>query len=166
MDIAAPVNRVYRMQYWLMALALLFLAFGSLFLIKELRELTSGELELKPLDVVVGTVFFAVGFFLTIRFYSSRVKFTSDAIERSNIFNSARLPYSAIRGRREYVVRGGEDGGETHYLKLEPNDDRFPALDFIKAYNFDDAFYSWFNQLPDLDEEDKTGPKTSNFGLV
>jgi len=154
------------MQHWLMVLALSFLAVGSLFLFTEIRNLLLGELEWKPMNIFVGVVFFAVGLFLTIRFYSSRVTFTSDAVEQSNIFNSKRLPYSAIRGRREYVVRGGEDGGETRYLKLESNDDRLPALDFIKAYNFDDAFYSWFNRLPDLDEKNKTRPKTSNFGLV
>ena len=26
--------------------------------------------------------------------------------------------------------------------------------------------YNWFNALPDLDEIDKTRPKSSNFGLV
>jgi hypothetical protein len=166
MNAPAPVNRVYRTKLWHLALAFAILPYGFFSLLTEFRKMPSAEGRFDATDVVLGIISVAIGVYLTIRFFSFRVTFTLDAVEQSNIFNSKRLPYSAIRGRREYVVRGGEDGGETRYLKLEPNDDRFPTLDFMKAYNFDDAFYSWFNQLPDLDEEDKTRPKTSNFGLV
>jgi len=165
MDFPAPVGRVYRMQLWLLAFALVFVAFGSFFVLTSFRDLVYGELEWKPGHLLVGTIFFLVGLFLTLRFYSSRVACPVDGIEKRNIFNSRRLPYSAMRGRREYLLESTEGGG-TRYLRLESNDDQFPKLDFMKAYNFDDAFFRWFNQLPNLDEEDKTRPKTSNFGLV
>jgi hypothetical protein len=76
-----------------------------------------------------------------------------------------RLPLSAIRGRREYVVRTYR-GGSTRYLKLESDDDRFPALDFSRNYEFDDAFYKWFYSLPDLDAKDREVHEDKNFGLI
>jgi hypothetical protein len=52
-------------------------------------------------------------------------------------------------------------------LKLEPNDDRIPTLEFEETYyTLDDHFFAWFNALPDLDALDKTTPEKSNFGLV
>jgi hypothetical protein len=39
-------------------------------------------------------------------------------------------------------------------------------MDFEKSFTFDDSFYAWFNALPDLDADDKTVRKDSNFGLV
>jgi hypothetical protein len=36
----------------------------------------------------------------------------------------------------------------------------------MKSYNFDDAFFRWFNELPDLDAEGQNAHKDSNFGLV
>ncbi len=51
-------------------------------------------------------------------------------------------------------------------LKIVSDDDRFPSLDFDEKYKFDETFRAWFNQLPDLDEADKTAPKTLNSGLV
>jgi len=118
--------------------------------------------------MVIAVVFLIVGIGLTINFFKATVTFTSDAIELNTIFARKKLPFSGIRGRREYVVRGGEvdAGGSTRYLKLVPNDDRLPTLDFMKNYTFDDAFYSWFNALPDLDAEDKKVHKDANFGLV
>ena len=60
-----------------------------------------------------------------------------------------------------------DEDGSTVFLKLEPNDDRLPTLEFQKNYyNFDDRFFRWFNELPDLDVEDKKKHMTSNFGLV
>ncbi|MFZ0303284.1 MAG: hypothetical protein WAL75_11375 [Terracidiphilus sp.] len=53
------------------------------------------------------------------------------------------------------------------HLKVESDDDRYVSLDFQEnAFRFDSAFFDWFKSLPDLDELDKTGPKTSDFGLV
>jgi hypothetical protein len=36
----------------------------------------------------------------------------------------------------------------------------------MKNYTFDDKFYLWFYELPNLDAEDKKVHKDSNFGLV
>jgi len=93
------------------------------------------------------------------------VIFTADAIELRSILGYSRLPLNEIRGRREFVERGNEEGG-TRYLVLVPNDDRLPTIQFMKGYTFDEAFFRWFYDLPDLDAEDKKVHKDANFGLV
>jgi len=146
----------------------MFLAFSTFFVIGTLRGLITGQEEAKPLQLVIAVVFLIVGIGLTINFLKTTVTFSADTIELKTIFARKSLPLSAIRGRREYVVRGGDAdaGGSTRYLKLVPNDDRLPTLDFMKNYTFDDVFYRWFYELPDLDVEDKKVHKDANFGLV
>jgi hypothetical protein len=116
--------------------------------------------------MVLSVAFAVVGGFLVPLAYKSAVILLEDAIELRTIFVRKRLLFVAIRGRREYVVNGGGDEGSTRYLRLEPNDDRLPALDFARNFNFDGAFYAWFNKLPDLDAMDKIKHKDANFGLV
>lgn len=125
----------------------------------------AGQAEAKPIEMMIACIFLIVGIGLTIYFFKTSVIFTTDAIELHMVFAQHRLPLNAIRGRREYVVSDNE-GGSSRYLKLVPNDDRLPTLDFMKGYTFDDAFYRWFYELPDLDAEDKKVHKDANFGLV
>lgn len=76
-------------------------------------------------------------------------------------------PAGSVLISRDRAGSGGEDFPSVWYLKLEPNDDRFPVLDFEESYyRLDDYFCEWFNALPDLDALDKVRPKDSNFGLV
>jgi hypothetical protein len=168
MENPPPVFRIYRLNWWPRTFALLFLGFSAFFLIGTSWGLLTGQEEAKPLQMVFAVVFLVVGIGLTINFFKTTITFTADAIELNTIFARKKLPFSGIRGRREYVVRGGdvEAGGSTRYLKLVPNDDRLPTLDFMKNYTFDDAFYRWFNALPDLDAEDNKVHKNANFGLV
>lgn len=160
----APVFRVYRMALWFRVFALFFVAFGFLFVIASVRELPSTQVDVKPMNAVVGIVFFAVGIGLTVHAFTATIRFTQDTIELRSIVARTVLPLNAICGRREYVVRGNAESGSTRYLRLEPNDDRLAAIDFSKnGYNLDDAFYDWFNSLTDLDAADKQATKTPSL---
>jgi len=110
-------------------------------------------------------IFLLVGVGLTINAFQTKVIFTFDTIELQSILGRKRIPLSGIRGRRE-IVATGEEGGSTRHLCLVPDNDRLPTLQFMKSYTFDDTFYRWFNELRDLDAEDKKVHKDANFGLV
>jgi hypothetical protein len=159
----APTGHVYRMRWWFRAFALFFLAFGSvLFTDKALKTVSASEdPDFTKLALVL--IFPAVGAGMTAKSFSSTVKFTESTVERRSVFGFQNVSLAAIRGRREYVVRGNR-GVATRYLRLVATDNSF--VDFGKSlYTFDDAFWVWFRQLPDLDAEDANRAK-SNFGLV
>jgi hypothetical protein len=153
------------MPWWHRAFALFFLAFSAFFMIGSWGGPIFKQTEAKPMVMTIAVVLPLIGIGLTFIFFTTTIRFTSDEIEHHTIFSTKRLPLSEIRGRREYVVRG-EEGGSARYLKLVPDDDRLPTLDFMKNYTFDDKFYLWFYELPNLDAEDKKVHKDSNFGLV
>ena len=165
MENPAPTCRVYRLKWWQLAFALFFLTFGGVFTTIAWGGPIIGQAAAQPMLMTVAIVFVAVGLGLTLSSFKSRVTFTADAIESRTLFRQESLPLHAIRGRREYVVRNPK-GGSTKHLKLVPNDDRLPTLDFLKYYTFDDVFFNWFYALPDLDAEDKKRLKDSDFGLV
>jgi hypothetical protein len=73
---------------------------------------------------------------------------------------------AASRAEDTTFSRGDTNSPDVWHLVLESDDDRYPRIDLEELYRFDEPFYRWFNALPDLDEIDKTRPKTSNFGLV
>jgi hypothetical protein len=85
----------------------------------------------------------------TLKVFSASVTISKDSIELRDLFGKRKITLSAIRGRREYTVRGKSI---TDYLKIEPTDGRIPALEFERNFNFDSAFFEWFYSLPDLDE--------------
>jgi hypothetical protein len=165
MENPAPTYRIYRLKWWWRAFALFFLAIGAFSVIVTWGMPIAGQAEAKPIQMMISVVFLIVGTGLTINFFKTSIIFTTDAIELHMIFTQKRLPLNAIRGRREYAV-SGDEAGNTRYLKLVPNDDRLPTLDFMKGYTFDDAFCRWFYELPDLDAEDNKVHKDANFGLV
>jgi len=165
METPAPFLSVYRPSWLWRAFALVFLAFDATFAFVIWREAILGLAEPRPKEMIIGAMLFLAGIGFVAHTFTVSVRFTIDTIEYTSLFSVKRLPLGNVRGRREYVAGGGEDGG-TRSLKLESNDDRVPPLDFSKSYNFDDAFYKWFYSLPDLDRLDKEAPKPSNFGLV
>jgi hypothetical protein len=163
----ARVGRVYRVTWWWRALAVFFLAFSSLGGIKGLTKVVSGNEEPALGNVAVFLLLVIVGIYLVALAFKATVGLSDDAIEFRSLFSRKRLFFSQIRGRRQYAVDGGEDGGTTRYMKLEPNDDRLPPLSIPKdTFAFDAVFHDWFNKLPDLDAMDKLKPKSSNFGLT
>ena len=60
-----------------------------------------------------------------------------------------------IRGRRDRVYRNF-DGSYIRYLQVVPLDPLLPVIRFQKFYAFDAAFYAWYDDLPDLDNSDRT----------
>lgn len=114
----------------------------------------------------MSVIFLADGVDLIVRaFHTAAATFTCDAIELRSIHSRLGLPLNKIRGRREFMARD-EEGAGTHCLSLVPEDDRPTTLQFMKGHTFDDMFDRWFNELPDLDAEDKKVHKDTNFGIV
>ena len=165
MENPPPTYRVYRLHWGQRAFALLFLAFSLFFVIGSWRGVVFGHEEPRPLLLFLSMIFLLVGVGLTINAFQTKVIFTFVAIELQSILGRKRIPLSGIRGRRE-IVATGEEGGSTRHLCLVPDNDRLPTLQFMKSYTFDDTFYRWFNELRDLDAEDKKVHKDANFGLV
>jgi hypothetical protein len=162
----APVGRVYRMSWWFRGFALFFLLFGGTFLFACLRDILDGEQRHGIWDMVVSVVFPIVGAGMSAKAFTSKIIFSEDSIARTSFWGCRRVRLESIAGRREYVVKGDGEGGSTRYLRLELGDGSAP-LDFGKSlYRFDNAFWVWFNQLPDLDARDKQKHKDSNFGLA
>jgi hypothetical protein len=149
------VVRAYRINWWCRAFSMFWTGLVGLFWTVTLWDEFFGEKEPGLWQIIAGTLFVVSGTIWVTHLFRARVTLFADAIETSGLLGRARLRFNEIRGRREYVVRGGEEGGNTPYLKVVSNDDRLPSLDFIKYYNFDDAFYAWFKGLPDLDAADQ-----------
>lgn len=158
-------GRTYRVKAGSRLFVILYLVFAAIIAIVAFGRPLLGWADPQPEVMIVSVVLLIVGILFVGYFFSSAIVFTIDAIELHTLTGRQSLPLDAIRGRREYVVRGGEEG-DYHGIKLEFNDDRFPLLDSQRHFNFDEDFWRWFNQLPDLDVEDKKKKKTSNFGLV
>jgi hypothetical protein len=83
------------------------------------------------------------------------------------------LPFDKIKGGRRYTEKadpfGTPYGTPPRHLVLEPKDDSFPRVDLKESRAFDEAFYCWFDSLPDLDKRDGIEEPTSkyaNFSLV
>lgn len=103
---------------------------------------------MQPMKALLVLVLIAAASLLLIESFSDVIILTNESIEVRRLFSRRVLPFEKVRGRSEFVVRGTT--GTTRYLRLEPNDAHFPALEFEKAFNFDDAFYAWFETLPKL----------------
>jgi hypothetical protein len=176
MEGSSGISRVYRITWWWRLGAVFFLAIGSVVATGIWIGILAGERDPKPGEMIATPVLAVIGAFLTWCAFRATVTLSENRSERQTPFGHKELPLNAIRGRREYVVRGAnaDMGGSTRYLKLEPNDDRLPVMDIVKYFNFDNQFYRWFNALPDLDALDKQRrdalekePRdNSNFGLV
>jgi hypothetical protein len=167
MSVPAPCYSVYRFNWLWRIFPLAFLAIGAAGSWDSWRNVLSGLREPKFFDLTVPALLLSAGLLMTTHFFVAKITFTIDAIEHRTIFGSKYLPLYEIRGRREYILRGSPDeGGNTRYLKLESNDDRVPDLEFSTSYAFDEAFFSWYYSLPDLDLKDKESGKGTNLGAI
>ena len=160
---APPVGRVYGMRWWVRLFAFSFLL-GGCFLFA--RVVAAPSFTLDSLDQYLGLMVMALfplsGAALYLHAFTARIRFRAASIERETLWGRKSMDFSAIRGRREFTVEDAE-AGSTRYVRLESNDGS-PAFVFVKKrYRFDDAFWAWYRQLPNLDAE---GHKDSNFGLV
>jgi hypothetical protein len=93
-------------------------------------------------------LFLATGIPIAVYTYSAQVHFTQNSVEEHTLFARRALPLDAIRGRRDYEIRTTE--GIERQRSLVPSDPSLNEMDLSKGYNFDDAFYAWFNSLRDL----------------
>ena len=160
-------RRVYRQRSWLRVFSFVFSGCALVFLIANWTEVIAGRKVSAFADFFDPLVFLAFGVFFIYVSFASYVALSPSAIESRSPFGHRKLPLGKIRGRRRYLDDGGAEMPRDWHLKVEPDDDRYPSLDFQESYyKFDAAFYDWFRSLPDLDELDKTRPKTSDFGLV
>jgi hypothetical protein len=138
------------MRWWRRAGGVLSLAV-LLFLIYAMFFLTRTE---PSLWTQAGALFALIAIsYGTADAFNATVTLYEDAIEVQTLFRLKRLPFSGIRGRREWVQRNAE-GADTHYLKLVPNDRSLPTLNLMRSYTFDEEFYRWYNSLPNLDQSD------------
>jgi hypothetical protein len=164
MENPAPEFRIYRIQWWQRAIALVSLGLGVFFVIALWEGSIVQQSEALPMEMMVSSVWAIFGLGLTARSFKATITFTADAVELHSLFGHKSLPLNAIRGRREYAVQGSKSG--SIHLVLVSNDDRLPALDFGKYYTFDDTFFKWFYELPDLDAKNEKRSKNSSFGLI
>ncbi len=139
---------------------------GLVFLVAIWGEVLFGEREANALEMMFPVAYLLFAGFFTVRAFRNMVSLTESAIELRGITDCRVLPFDKINGRRRYLVACDENAPSVWHLVLEPNDDRFPKLDFEETYRFDDAFYAWFSKFPDLDARDKVKHQDSNFGLV
>lgn len=159
--------RTYRMRSSHRVFCIILLAVGVFFLVAFWGGAISGTREATFLELLFPIGFLLLGGFLTARAFKNVITLSQTAIELQTPFDRSTLPFDKISGRRRYPDRGDDETPSIWHLKLEPNDDRFPTIDFEETYyKLDDFFYSWFRALPDLDALDKIRPKVSSFGLV
>jgi hypothetical protein len=104
------------------------------------------------------------GIYQTANAFISTVTLHQDSVELRTAFSRQSLLFSEIRGRRQYISYAFRS--RTPYFKLVPKDDRHDSLSFEQAYKFDQAFFHWFNQLPDLDAADEKSWNDSKSGLA
>jgi hypothetical protein len=160
-------RRVYRQRPWLRIFAIVFTGFGLLFSIVFWTETLAGQRESTFSDLFVPVVLLMVGVLLIFVSFRSYIGLSPLMIEYRLPYRRDELPIEKIRGRRRYLDKGGYEMPSVWRIKIESDDDRYPSLDFQEnSFRFDRAFFDWFKSLPDLDELDKTRPKTSEFGLV
>jgi len=159
--------RIYRIGWGQRVFCIVFMTLSVFFLVGFWGGAISGEREATWLELMIPIVFLIVGGFFTARAFRNYIALSQGEICVQTIFERQTLPFDKIRGRRRDLRQGDDEFPSIWYLKLEPNDDRIPTLEFEETYyTLDDHFFAWFNALPDLDALDKTTPEKSNFGLV
>ena len=166
MEAQGQIACIYRMKSSQRAVGIILLGVGTFFLVAFWGGAISGTRDATMLELFVPIAYLLFAGFFTARAYRNFVALSENAVELQSLVARKKLPFDKIHGRRRYLVRGDENSPSVWHLKLEPNDDRFPTLDFEETYRFDEAFYAWFNALPNLDALDKELSKPSNFGLV
>lgn len=158
----APIGRVYGVSWPTRIFALTFLVASCFIYSRIILASFESEESYQWVVVLLVGIFPLVGAGISLAAFTSEIKIHATTIERQTLWSSKSMAFASIKGRREFTVEDTE-GGSTRYVRLESNDGS-PSLIFgKKRYGFDDAFWAWYRQLPNLDSE---GHKDSNFGLV
>jgi len=150
---SSTIGRVYKLNWRGWIFPVTCLAIGTF----ETVGFLTGKLEPGPrfgmfgsVSLMIGGVVFAASAF------TSKVILSDNTIEVRGIFYRNRMLFSEIRGRRETVKKSLT--GISSSWKLEPREDTAHAIDINNFFTYDDVFYTWFNQIPDLDAEDVPEP--------
>jgi hypothetical protein len=151
--IAGTAPRVYRLSTGRRAaLLILSLLFGGLAVAGIWYFGAGGRLRAgSPAIVLIadGSVFLLLSAYLAAWMYRVRVTLWPDRIQYQHVFARRTLARHQILGyRRVRPSRGPE------YIVLVPKSSSLRKMKIAKMYNFDGAFYSWINSLPDLDARD------------
>jgi len=151
---STPVPNVYSMTGWGRFVGPVIVMIGVLILYDSVSGpvFWHGVLASAPRWIFSSSALLLGGAILTASAFTARFKISADAVEIGNVFGKKKLALDSIRGRREYSTGSGRL--TTIHFKLEPNDSGRVALTFQNNFNFDDQFWLWFNQLPDLDSEE------------
>jgi hypothetical protein len=110
------------MNWLFRGFSLFFLAFSCLGLFAFASGIMKGESEPDGVKILIACVLLLVGLGMTTHRFLSRLAFSSEGVEQISFLGRKNLPFASIRGRREHVVRGGNPGGSTRYLRVEPNE--------------------------------------------
>jgi hypothetical protein len=120
-------------------------------------------------DFIFPGLYLLSGGGVTIVSFRTFVRLSESSIEVSRLRGARMLPFDKIKGRHGYTERADPYGTPSRHLVLESNDVRFPRIDINECKEFDEAFYRWFDSLPDLDKLDgieELQSKYANFSLV
>jgi hypothetical protein len=153
MNNSAPFLAVYHVKGVIRAAALAMLATGFIFsagIVSRVKlglEPPSAEIALIISLIVLCTVIFALHAF------TSSLRFTTDAVEKRSILTVVSIPLDHIRGRRQ--IAAGGDGENVRFFVIVPSHRSLPTIKCAEYHEFDDAFYDWFQSLPDLDAKAK-----------
>jgi hypothetical protein len=147
-------TRVYRMNIWIRSFAAAFLLFSLAGLLGLLWSQRAGLQGRHVAEVIEWSAIslFAAGWMAYV--FSAAIRLSNSAIEKRTIVKTDRLRFDEILGRREKVHRNF-DGSYIRYLQVVPRDSLRPAIQFQKFYVLDAAFYTWYDDLPDLDALDR-----------
>jgi hypothetical protein len=160
-------TRIHRTSLFPRVFAIVFTAFGIVIAVALWGGAIAGTRDASWIELLFPLAFVAIGTLLTVGAFRSYIVLSQAEIVMQSPFGRRILPFVKIRGRRRYLDNGTDESPSLWCLKIQSNDDRFPAIAFAEnSYKLDSDFLAWFHALPDLDELDKTRPKPSNFGLV
>jgi hypothetical protein len=154
MNRPTPAPNLYSMTGWTRFVGPLALVIGALIVSANLDGpiYWHGGLQSSPRLIFSSSAILLGGIVLTASAFTARFKISADSIEIGNVFGKKKLALDAIRGRRQYAT--GKGRLTAIHFKLEPKDNGRGALTFQNNFNFDDQFWLWFDQLPDLDSEE------------
>lgn len=130
-------------------------AIGLFFLVSIWGGVARGTRVPDFLEMALPLIIMLVAGLLTMRAFRNSVLLSRKAIEVHSFGGRSVLPFHKIRGARKYLLSGHPDSYCVWNIVLEPNDVRFPELNIREIYRFDDSFYQWLNELPDLDAIDR-----------
>jgi len=145
-EVSSGYPRIYQVKRRIRINALLFLAVAP-----TVAAIISGKQH--QADLLGPAILFIVGMLLAASVFRARITLSDSAIESRSLFGRKRLGRDQILGKREYIGWGPYGGVRT--ITIAPKEASLPAVKFDRNYAFDDFFFDWLKQLPDLSSPQK-----------